>query len=156
MLNLYKKIQISSYGQPLDHYNLDEIVDRLIKSSDYFARLERVKEFNLNNRWKKSGISIVPMKYPALWKDGYYSVNMSVFNHDGSVSLSHGGIEIGQGIHTKLAQVCAYELGIPLEMVTVKTANNTFNANSQWTGGSVTTEIVARVSTEEKRNLKSE
>ena len=38
-------------------------------------------------------------------------------NSDGSVMLSHDGIEIGQGINIKMAQICAEELGIPVEKV---------------------------------------
>ena len=50
---------------------------------------------------------------------------------DGSVSVAHGGCEIGQGIHTVACQVAAGTLGIPLASVTVhdtdtsKIPNNT-------------------------------
>jgi xanthine dehydrogenase/oxidase len=59
--------------------------------------------------------------------------------------LFHSGVECGQGIHTKAAQVCAYKLGIPIEMISVKYANNLVSPNSQCTGGSITSELIADV-----------
>ena len=50
-----------------------------------------------------------------------------------------------KGIHTKIAQVCAYELGIEMASISVKYAENMTNPNSQSTGGSVTSELVAQV-----------
>ena len=53
---------------------------------------------------------------------------------------------MGQGIHTKAAAVCAYKLGIPLELISIKYADNLTSPNSQCTGGSITSEIVSSVS----------
>ena len=49
-----------------------------------------------------------------------YNCLISVFAADGSVSVAHNGIEMGQGINTKVAQVVAFELGIPLSLVQVQ------------------------------------
>lgn len=63
----------------------------------------------------------------------------------GSVAISHGGIEMGQGVHTKVAQVCAHELGIPIEKISVKNTNNLVNPNNLWSGGSVVSELCCKV-----------
>lgn len=54
------------------------------------------------NRWKKKGLSVVPMKFGIGWTGGNYTALVAIHGFDGSVSISHGGIESGQGINTKV------------------------------------------------------
>lgn len=67
---------------------------------------------------------------------------VAIYHHDGSVVISHGGIECGQGINTKAAQVAAFTLGIPLEMVSIRPTTSDFSANSHWTAGSSGSDMV--------------
>ena len=53
-------------------------------------------------------MSTVPMKYGILWTGAYYNVLISVYNSDGSVAISHGGVEMGQGINTKVMWPCVH------------------------------------------------
>merc|ERR1719420_68260 len=57
---------------------------------------------------------------------------------DGSVTLHHGGVEMGQGVHTKLAQLVASELDIPLDHVNVPVTHSQSLGQTFGTGGSVT------------------
>jgi len=52
---------------------------------------------------------------------------------------------LSKGLHTKIAQVAAFELGIPLDQISVKNTNNLVNPNCLFTGGSVSTELCAKV-----------
>ncbi|EFA13013.1 xanthine dehydrogenase/oxidase [Tribolium castaneum] len=109
--------------------------------ADIEKRKQEIATFNQENRWKKKGLSVVPMAY-FLDVGGPFSVMVSIFHGDGTVQISHGGIEVGQGINTKAAQVCAYKLGIPLEKVAVLPSNSFIAPNNTTTGGSVTSEAV--------------
>lgn len=75
--------------------------------------------------------------------DYFGSMNalVSIFHGDGSVAITHGGIEMGQGINTKIAQVAASTLGIPLEKISIKPTNTMTAPNAIVTGGSIGSEI---------------
>jgi xanthine dehydrogenase large subunit len=107
------------YGQPVTHCRLDRIHDQLLKSADYYARIESIEAFNDTSPWIKRGIAFGPLKFGI-------SFTASMLNQagalvliytDGTVQLNHGGTEMGQGLHTKMLAICAHELGVPLSSV---------------------------------------
>lgn len=81
------------------------------------------------------------MKFPVHYFTTF-SVYVAIFHGDGTVVVSHAGCEMGQGINTKLAQVVAYTLGIPLEFVTVSGFSTIIGANRSYTAGSIGSESV--------------
>jgi xanthine dehydrogenase/oxidase len=54
------------------------------------------------NRWRKRGISLVPLRYGINWADSRYTAYVAIFRKDGTISITHGGVEMGQGINTKV------------------------------------------------------
>jgi xanthine dehydrogenase/oxidase len=82
------------------------------------------------------------MEY-ALHYFGTLHATVSAYHADGTVAISHGGIEMGQGINTKAAQVAAHILGIEMDQIAVKATNSFTSPNDIVTGGSMTSEIVA-------------
>ncbi|KAF2900074.1 hypothetical protein ILUMI_06114, partial [Ignelater luminosus] len=93
------------------------------------------------NRWIKKGLSVVPMLFPT-FPFGYWNVVVSIYQYDGTVSVAHAGVEMEQRINTKVAQVCAYALGIPLELVKTKPSNSLTAPNALSSAGSITTKSV--------------
>lgn len=67
---------------------------------------------------------------------------VSIYHGDGTVAITHGGIEMGQGINTKVAQVAAHILGIDLKMIHLKQSNTLTSANDVVSGGSQASEAV--------------
>ncbi|KAJ3707263.1 hypothetical protein LUZ61_010968 [Rhynchospora tenuis] len=126
-------------------FTLPSLFDKLALSPNYQYRAEIVKQFNSVNKWKKWGISCVPISYEVtvIPKPG----KVSVIN-DGSIIVEVGGIEIGQGLWTKVKQVTAYCFGRLwengseklLERVRVVQADSLSMVQSGFTGGSTTTE----------------
>ena len=54
-----------------------------------------------NNRWRKRALSLVPLSYPVSMVMKY-PVLVSIYDKDGTVAVSHGGVEMGQGLNTKV------------------------------------------------------
>lgn len=125
----------------LNEDGIIDVINTIKKESDYENRVAAITKFNKNNKWKKRGLGFNPMKWPVT-NMTTLGLTLSVFNGDGSIVITHGGIEIGQGVNTKAIQVCAYTLKIPMSKIKVKATNVISNPNSFTTGGSVTSDAV--------------
>lgn len=121
------------FGQPIWFCKLAEQWDHVYADSRFEERAARVDDFNRTNRWTKRGIAMVPLKYGIGFKQlaamNTASALVQANREDGSITVIHGGVEMGQGLHTKIAQVAASELNVPLEYVRV-TGNNTDAINN--------------------------
>ncbi|XP_048324777.2 indole-3-acetaldehyde oxidase isoform X1 [Ziziphus jujuba] len=106
--NSLKSFYEGSAGEPVE-YTLPSIWDQLAVSSSFNQRIEMMNEFNRRNKWKKRGISRVPIVHEVLLRPTPGKV--SILN-DGSVVVEVGGIELGQGLWTKVKQMVAYALSL--------------------------------------------
>lgn len=132
---------MTHFGQELDFCNIREIWDALKKSSHFEEREREVQAFNRKHRWRKRGIAMMPQKHGIAFTEPRGSLNSSsaivnVNMADGSVIIHHGAVEMGQGIHTKLAQLAANTLGIPLELIRIATNNSDCISNTPPTAAS--------------------
>nr|XP_014274699.1 xanthine dehydrogenase-like isoform X2 [Halyomorpha halys] len=121
---------------------IENVIQELITSSEFYKRLANINQFNKVNRWKKRGIALMPMRFGIFFFSSYYST-VSIFYDDGTVAISTGGIEIGQGINTKVAQVCAYALGIDISLIKIKPCYNLISPNNESTAGNIGTDSVS-------------
>ncbi|XP_048382668.1 xanthine dehydrogenase/oxidase-like isoform X2 [Stegostoma tigrinum] len=139
--NLYAQGDITPLGFDLPYCSIRDLYSTQLKKVDVTGRLQAIKKFNADNRWKKKGLAVVPLKYCLDWTEGFYLCTVSIFASDGSVIVTHGGVEIGQGINTKVAQVCAYVLGIPVDLISIKPTTAISSPNAGTTGRSITCEL---------------
>ena len=95
------------------------------------------------NRWKKQGVALTPTKLGIAFGASFSNQGSALLHvyTDGSVLLTHGGIEIGQGLHTKMVQVCAHCLSIPSETVFISETSTDTVPNASCTGASVSTDL---------------
>ncbi|KAK6235331.1 hypothetical protein SCA6_010668 [Theobroma cacao] len=98
----------SSAGEPME-YTLPAIWDKLATSSSFYQRTEMLKEFNRCNKWRKRGISRVPIVHEVSVRATPGKVSIL---RDGSIVVEVGGIELGQGLWTKVKQMAAYALSL--------------------------------------------
>lgn len=125
--------------------NIPMMLNQFIPSINYHQRQMEIQDFNAANRWKKRGLAVVPMSHRII-TFGVYASIVSIYHIDGTVSIAHGGIDMGQGLNTKVCQVAAHILGIPLELVTTKPNREYVSPNTAFTGGSHGSETVSFVS----------
>ncbi|MDB2390631.1 xanthine dehydrogenase molybdopterin binding subunit [Alphaproteobacteria bacterium] len=112
---------MTPYGQIVEDCIIQDIVAKVVKTSDYAKRRKAVERFNKVNRFVKRGIALTPVKFGISFNSSFLNqagALVHVYN-DGSVHLNHGGTEMGQGLYTKVAQIVAHEFSIPLEMVKI-------------------------------------
>ncbi|XP_034664118.1 abscisic-aldehyde oxidase [Drosophila subobscura] len=118
---------------------LSELLPQFLASREYDTRKKEIEEHNAKNRWLKRGLGLAVMDYPIFYF-GQYPATVAIYHVDGTVVVSHGGIEMGQGMNTKVAQVAAYTLGIDLSYIKVESSDTINGANSMVTGGAVGSE----------------
>ncbi|XP_066202304.1 aldehyde oxidase [Saccopteryx leptura] len=138
-VNLYKGIDQTHYKQEINAKTLIQCWKECMAMSSYSLRKAAVEKFNSENHWKKKGLAMVPMKYPIGFGSraaGQASALVHIYL-DGSVLVTHGGIEMGQGVHTKMIQVASRELGMPLSNVHLRGTSTETIPNANVSGGSV-------------------
>uniref|UniRef100_J3MK08 aldehyde oxidase n=1 Tax=Oryza brachyantha TaxID=4533 RepID=J3MK08_ORYBR len=89
-------------------YTLHSIFDRLASTSSYLQHVESIKKFNSCNKWRKRGISSIPLIFKVEPRPAPGRVSVLT---DGSIVVEVGGIELGQGLWTKVQQMTAFALG---------------------------------------------
>ena len=78
---------------------IPDIVQHIKASSGYEQRKSDVDTFNAQNRWKKRGLSLVPMLYCQYDNTAKFHILLSIYQGDGTISISCGAVEMGQGIN---------------------------------------------------------
>jgi len=118
--NFYAEGQGTPYGQPVRHAARVAVAwDQVLEQADVARRRTEIAAWNAAHPHARRALAVTPVKFGI-------SFNFTAFNQagalvhvykDGSVLINHGGTEMGQGLHTKMLQVAATALGVPLERV---------------------------------------
>ena len=112
---------VTQYGQTIADWVGDKVITQVASEAKYRERRDSVNAFNKVNKRRKRGLALVPLKFGISFTATMLNQGGALLNiyMDGSVSVNHGGTEMGQGLNTKMAQVCADGLGIDLSFVRV-------------------------------------
>ncbi|MDR5885657.1 xanthine dehydrogenase molybdopterin binding subunit [Vreelandella janggokensis] len=121
--NFYRQGRdITHYGQQVDQIQLlHTLVDTLEHSSDYWSRRKAITSFNAASPIIKKGLALTPVKFGISFTAQHLNQAGALLHvyTDGSIMINHGGTEMGQGLHTKICQVVARELGLDLDSVRI-------------------------------------
>ncbi|KAA8499059.1 Xanthine dehydrogenase [Porphyridium purpureum] len=119
-VNLYsEQLCKAPFGMSVAADRIRACWDRVLESSEMPDRLSKIEAFNASHRTRKRGIAAIPTKFGISFTFRTFNQAAALVNIylDGSVLVSHGGVEMGQGLHTKMIQVAATELRISAEKV---------------------------------------
>ena len=143
-VNLYKDGDTTPYGQLLTDFTLRDCWNQAIEKSQYEERRIQVDEFNKKHKYLKRGLSVVPLKYGIGYETLFLNAGgatVRIYQEDGTVLVSHGGVELGQGLNTKISQLVAHELGVPFASVICSERSTGKIPNASPTSGSMTSDL---------------
>ena len=145
-INFYQKDtkNITHYGMKIQDNVISEIFNGLIKSSNYKKRRLSIKKFNSKSKYLKKGLAITPVKFGISFTTTHLNqagALVHIYYADGSVHVSTGAIEMGQGTYTKIAQLVANELGLNFNKVKVSSTRTDKVPNTSASAASSTTDL---------------
>jgi xanthine dehydrogenase large subunit len=138
-INLYRGNNIKTpYGQDLENNMLPAIFDSVMTSSEYEARKKEIEKHNAARRGTLRGLSITATKFGISFTARFLNQGNALVNlHlDGTVQVSTGATEMGQGVNTKIQQIVASAFGIEPLAVQIMPTSTEKNHNTSPTAAS--------------------
>lgn len=135
------------YGQTIEQHMLKDMMLKLAESADYYARRKAIAAFNEQNHQQndplRKGLALTPVKFGISFTATHLNQAGALLHiyTDGSISINHGGTEMGQGLYTKIAQIVASVLGVSYERVMVSSTRTDKVPNTSPTAASSGTDI---------------
>jgi len=120
--NFYRAGDCTHYGMEVkDAGRIARVWDELKATSSFAARRKEIHAHNARQPNYKRGIAITPVKFGISFTATFFNQAgaLVLIYRDGSVQVNHGGTEMGQGLNTKIAQVAAQCLGVPLTSIRI-------------------------------------
>jgi xanthine dehydrogenase large subunit len=142
--NLYREGHTTHYGQSvLEAGRIRVIWDRVKETSAFEHRRSEIASFNARQVHVKRGLAITPVKFGISFTATLFNQAgaLVLLYRDGSVQVNHGGTEMGQGLFTKVRQIAADTLGVPLERVRIMPTRTDKVPNTSATAASAGTDL---------------
>ena len=147
---------VTPYRQKVEDNVIHEVVAELEESADYHRRRAETRRFNAGSPYLKRGIALTPVKFGISFTAT--SLNQAgalvhVYT-DGTIMLNHGGTEMGQGLHTKVAQVVAEELQVDVGRIRVTATDTSKVPNASATAASSGADLNGKAAQAAARTIK--
>ena len=142
-LNMYREGDRTHYNQPLEYCTLNRCWTECQSLAMMDERRKEIENFNRVNRYKKRGMALIPTKFGIAFTALFLNQAGALVHiyKDGSVLLTHGGTEMGQGLHTKMLQVASRALNIPVEMIFISETSTDKVPNTSPTAASAGSDL---------------
>jgi len=131
------------YGMKVEDNIAPALVAKLESTSDYRQRRRDLMAFNASHKFLKRGLALTPVKFGISFTATFYNQAGALVHvyADGSVLVTHGGTEMGQGLYTKVRQIVAHELGVGVDRVRMLPTDTSRVPNTSATAASSGTDL---------------
>ncbi|WP_425614033.1 xanthine dehydrogenase molybdopterin binding subunit [Anatilimnocola sp. NA78] len=145
MKNLYgiDERNVTPYGQLVRKNHLPELMQQLATTSQYHERRQAIAAANTHDRLLLRGIAMMPMKFGISFTTKFLNQGNALVNiyTDGTIQVSTGATEMGQGVNTKIRQLVADEFAIGYDRVLLMPTSTEKNPNTSPTAASASTDL---------------
>jgi len=142
-MNFYKEGEETHFGQELVRWHVPRAWGEAVREGGVEGRRAAVEAFNREHRFRKRGLCVIPTKFGISFTAKFMNQGGALVHvyQDGTVLVSHGGTEMGQGLHTKVCQIAARAFGLEEGKVHIAETATDRVANSQPTAASMSTDL---------------
>ncbi len=136
--NLLKNGDEFPYGQIAENVETQNVWKQFEKEFNIENIKTGIAEYNANNEHSKKAMALIPVCFGISFTNTSMNQARALVHiyQDGSVGVSTGAIEMGQGVNTKLLQVAANIFSIDKSRIKLETTNTTRVANTSPTAAS--------------------
>jgi xanthine dehydrogenase large subunit len=141
--NLLQDGDTFSYGQVADRVNAGPAWWLADRKFDFAKQQAEIDAFNGKSSTHKKGLAIMPICFGISFTNTPMNHARALVHvyQDGSVGVSTGGVEMGQGLNTKMVQVAAAVFSIDPSRVKIESTNTTRVANTSPSAASATADL---------------
>ncbi|KAL2891544.1 Xanthine dehydrogenase [Ceratocystis lukuohia] len=141
--NFLKPGDTTHFNQAVTDWHVPLMYKQVLEEAQYAERRQAIVEFNKMNKWKQRGLAIIPTKFGISFTALFLNQAGALVHiyHDGSILVAHGGVEMGQGLHTKMTQIAADALNVPLESIFIAETSTNTVANASATAASASSDL---------------
>ncbi|MFN2312849.1 MAG: molybdopterin cofactor-binding domain-containing protein, partial [Bacteroidales bacterium] len=136
--NFLKDNDVFQYGQVALDVNIGKCFEELDREFK-IGQIEReIADFNSRNTLYRKGMALMPVCFGISFTNTSMNHARALVHiyHDGSIGISTGAVEMGQGVNVKLAQVAAGTFSVDQARIKIETTNTTRVANTSPTAAS--------------------
>jgi len=143
--NLIRNGDEFPYGQ-IAVSEANECWEKAEKIFDLQKMRNEVAQFNSKNQLYKKGIALMPVAFGISFTKTLMNQARALVHvyTDGSVNVSTGAVEMGQGVNTKILQIAAQIFSIDPAMIRVNSTNTFRIANTSPSAASATADLNGR------------
>lgn len=148
---------VTPYGMVVEDNIIEEVTEELVSNAQYHERRREIATFNASSPVLKRGLALVPVKFGISFTATHLNQAGALIHvyTDGTVLLNHGGTEMGQGLHTKVAQVVAEEFQIDLARIRCSATDTSKVPNTSATAASSSSDLNGKAAQAAAQTIKN-